>query len=83
MFSLQQFLFWDGRYSGQPIFLNQYSNDIIQDILFIGVSLIGFAIFRLAQKLITSTFFFFFFITDPYFILLIGFAFSCFVLFTS
>jgi len=57
MFTVQKFLFFDGRYGGEPIFLNQYSNDIISDIIFIGSSLIGFAILRLAQKWVIATFF--------------------------
>lgn len=57
MFSIQKFLFFDGRYSGEPILLNQSSNDIVSDITFIGLALIGFAVLRLAQRWIISTFF--------------------------
>ena len=57
MFHLQQFLFFSGRYNGQPILLNQSSSDIINDILFVGTALIGFAILRLAQKWVIATFF--------------------------
>ena len=57
MFEVQKFLFFDGRYSGEPILLNQSSNDLIGDITFIGLSLIGFALLRMAQKWVIATFF--------------------------
>jgi len=57
MFEIQKFLFFSGRYSGEPILLNQSSNDLILDITYIGIALIGFAILRLAQKWVVATFF--------------------------